>query len=67
MKNETKENKKTKEQKNKKQKTVVEMTVLLVHYGEEESFQKSLWASEFVTKPRRTKPALQRAYEAFCR
>ena len=31
----------------------VEMTFLLVHYGEEESFQKSFWASEFVTKPRR--------------
>ena len=30
------------------------MTFLLVHYGEEESFQKSLWASEFVTKPHRT-------------
>ena len=30
------------------------MKFLLVHHGEEESFQKCLHASEFVTGPRRT-------------
>ena len=49
----SKHGEKNKNQK-KQKKSAVEMKFLLVHHGEEESFQKCLHASEFVTGPHRT-------------